>query len=390
MVSRRDDSGGRVMRRRSLLLGASAALLARPALAANGTIPGAIRWDAWYGGGAGSEATVNATVAQSLGPARWQFRAPWFAQPASAFANSINGNAQATMDAEIGYAASAGLKYWAYCWYGQQSPGSPMQNAWALHQSSSVKANMNWCMILQFSRIGPAATWNANIAAYVSYFQQANYQTVTIAAAVRPLLYVFVDDLNHLTTDWGGSWANVQTAFNALRTAATGAGLATPYIVIMNGSATNAASYATQTSSDAISNYTAGTVGVATPWPTFETTVEAFWASQGATGTPIVPICHSGWDTRTRKQTPPSFSGVQRPWFGANVYVVPPTGAQLTTHLQAAVSYVVANPTQCPSKAIIMYSWDECDEGGNAIIPTYGTGSGPDTGRITALQGVIW
>jgi hypothetical protein len=383
--------------RRSLLSGttalaAVAALSIEHAQAANGTIPGAIRWDAWYGGGSGSEPTVNQQVANSLGPQRWQSRAPWFATPPSAFSNAINGNAQAVMDAEIGYAASAGLKYWAYVWYGQETPASQLQNAWALHQSSSVKANMNWCLMLQFSRMGPASFWNANIAAYVSYFQQANYQTVTVAAAVRPLVYVYIDDLTHLTTDWGASWANVQTAFNALRTATTGAGLATPYIVLLNGTPANAASYVTQTSADAISNYTGGVVaGVAMPWATYETGVEAFWASMGATGTPIVPIAQTGWDRRPRLQTPPSFGGAgQRAWFGANVYIVPPTGAQLTTHLQAAVSYVVANPTQCPSKAILIYSWDECDEGGSAIIPTYGTGSGPDTGRITALQGVTW
>jgi hypothetical protein len=51
--------------------------------------------------------------------------------------------------------------------------------------------------------------------------------------------------------------------------------------------------------------------------------------------------------------------------------------------------YVESRVESRPSKAILIYSWDECDEGGNAIIPTW-TGGAPDTSRITALQKVAW
>ena len=364
-----------MIRRRALLGTAAAAALLRPrrTLAANGTIPGAIRWDAWYGD---TDPTVVALSTAELQAPQYQFRAPWFATPAVGGGLTINGNQQATIDAEIGYAASAGLKYWAYVWYGEQTPANGLMNAWALHQSSSVKANMNWCMLWQFSLSG---SWNANIATYVSYFQQANYQT---ALTNRPLLYVLIDSLTNLATVWGGSWANVQTFFNALRAATTGAGLGSPYIIIMHGVPATGASIASQTSADAISNYVVGNNQSNQSWPSFEPAVETFWATMGATGTPMIPIAVTGWDPRPRVLQPAAC--VQ-----AN-YVQVPTGAQLTAHLQAAVSYVVANGTQCPSKAILIYSWDEYSEGGNVICPTYGIGSGPDTGRITALQGVTW
>jgi hypothetical protein len=347
--------------------------------AANRTIPGAIRWDAWYGGGSGSEANVNQRSAAALGPQRWQSRAPWFASPPSPATNVINGNQQATIDAEIGYAASAGLKYWAYCWYGQQIPPSPMMDAWNLHQSSKVKNSMNWCMLLQFSRIGPSSFWQTNIPTYVSYFLQSNYQLVLSG---RPLLYVFIDNARVLAANWGNSWTNVEKAFNELRTATIAAGMASPYIVIMNGNHVDAASYSTQTGADAISNYRSGNPGVATPWPMYEGSIESYWAAMGATGTPIVPIAMTGWDPRPRAHMSPNSTGVPR-------YAVAPTADQLTAHLQAAVSYVVSHPSQCPSKAILIYSWDECDEGGNAILPTW-TGGEPDTSRISALQRVDW
>jgi hypothetical protein len=240
-------------------------------------------------------------------------------------------------------------------------------------------------MLLQFSRIGLPGFWGANIPTYVSYFRQANYQTVLNG---RPLLYVFITHPTDLATGWGNSWANVRTAFNALRAATTAAGLTSPYIVIMNGNLTNAASYAAQTGADAISNYIAGAPGVTMTWPIYEASVESYWTAMAATETPIVPIAMTGWDPRPRAETSPAFARVQKP-VGETPYVTAPTAEQLTAHLLAAVRYVANHPTQCPSKAILIYSWNECDEGGNAIIPTW-TGGAPDTSRIEALQRVAW
>jgi hypothetical protein len=358
MISRRKLISG------AAALATAAMLPSNPAGAISGIIPGAIRWDAWYGSTPGSsESGVNGAVDISLGPAQWQPRAPWFASPVSAYLNSINGGTQATIDEEINLAAQAGLKYWAYCWYGQQTPDSSMQIAWHLHQSSSVASRMNWCLLLQFTRTG---TWAASIPTYVGYFQQANYQKVL---GGRPLLYVFIDNLTGLNA-WGGSWANVQAGFKALRSATTAPGLATPYIVILYGWPPTAASYATQTGADAISEYGAGlTSGIAEPWASAEPGMEAYWASEAAAGMPIVVPCQTGADTRPRSDHP-WLGG--KPHFGESVYVVPPTPAQVAAHLQNAINYIAANPTVCPSKAMLIYSWDECDEGGNALIPTLG------------------
>jgi hypothetical protein len=65
-------------------------------------------------------------------------------------------------------------------------------------------------------------------------------------------------------------------------------------------------------------------------------------------------------------------------------YVVTLTAEQFTRICKPR-----SHPAQCPSKAILIYSWNECDEGGNAIIPIW-TGGTPDTSRIAALQKVAW
>ena len=150
----------------------------------------------------------------------------------------------------------------------------------------------------------------------------------------------------------------------------------------MNGKPINAASYAAQTDADAISNYIGGTPvlrrrGQRTK-PASEHT-----GRHGCNGNTHRPDCD---DRMGPSATANATHFHARP---AEKYAIAPTTDQLTAHLQAAVDYVASHPAQCPSKAILIYSWDECDEGGNAIIPTY-TGGAPDTSRITALQGVTW
>ncbi|PIK73714.1 hypothetical protein CS379_06860, partial [Methylobacterium frigidaeris] len=157
----------------------------RPALASTNVVAGAIRWDAWN---AGAGSLEQGPVQAALGPAQFQTRAPWFAQRISPYAMSIDGNQQSIMDQEITYAKNAGLNYWAYCWYGDTD--LPMQKAWDLHQASAIKNQVNWCMILQFSRMGNATKFNSLISTYVGYFQQSNHQKVL---GGRPLLYIFVD-----------------------------------------------------------------------------------------------------------------------------------------------------------------------------------------------------
>jgi hypothetical protein len=370
---------------------------------AHATTPCALRWDAWYGSDPGdpdstfNPPSVNAETAAVVGAAPFQFRAPWFAQPTSANSMTIDGSQQATIDAEIAYAKAANIKCWAFDWYqptaGQQ--GSSMMRAWRLYQTSTHKADVSWAMTMQFSRIGNSAAWNAAVASYVTYFQQSNYQKVTVGTANRPVVFFLVDDLATLTSNWGGSWANVQTAFNTLRTATTGAGLGTPYIVMLYGTQSQAASFATQTSADAISNYSAGigSAGYATPWATAVTNAEAFWgtintAATGA-GLGMVPIATTGWDTRPFKNTPVKFYPSNGAHTGQSAYFVAATPLQITNHLQAAVTYVGANAAVNPSGLILVYSWTECAEGGGCLIPTYSAG-GPVTTLLNAAGAVTW
>ncbi len=360
------------------------------------TIPCAIRWDAWYGSLASDpdpakDATYKGTAA-SVSAGGFQYRAPWFAVQQSPVSLSINGATQAIIDQEITYAHNAGLKCWAFDWYTTSTTvyNSSLMQAWNLYQTSTLKNNVNWAMNWQFTRLGNAAAFTAAIPTYVSYFQQANYQKVL---GNRPVVFFFIDGPNSITVNWGGSWANVQTAFNALRTATTAVGLGTPYIVLMTGNQTTAATEATQSGCDAISNYGAGlgTSGTwITPWATAEAGIEAYWASQNvaatAAGISMVPVAQTGWDIRPLINTILNFyHGIAHS--AQSVYVTAPTGAQVTAHLQAAVNYVNANAAVNPSGLILIYSWNELAEGGNGIMPQYNP-SNPSSPNVTVLNAV--
>jgi len=239
-------------------------------------------------------------------------------------------------------------------------------------------------MILQFSRVG--GDFSSFASTYAGYFQQTNYQRL---AGGRPLIYLFIDQLEHLTRDFGGSWANVRKGFDALDAACAKAGLARPYLVVMCGDPGLAHAIRTQLKGDAISNYMAKVPnGRPASYEALNLSAQAYWKDMAATGSAIVPICLTGWDTRPRKQRPPSWQADRRPNIDMDEYVVAGTPAQIAAQVQAALEFVKMHPESCPARTVLIYSWDECDEGGSALIPTY-TAAGPDHAILDSVGAVL-
>jgi hypothetical protein len=369
--------------RRKFILGASTALtypvLINSASAIAPVIVGAIRWDAWY------SQLGNARQAQNaLGPKAYQYRAPWFSEVLNDYQINATGN-QANIDSEIVCAHTAGLKYWAYAQYSPIDTNSMFLNAWNLHQTSSIKNLMNWCWIaVSDTLFGATGNFSTQVGLYVSWFQQPNYQKVLNG---RPLLYLFFTSVG---SSWGNN-SNFADMITALRAACVSAGLATPYIVIM-GPVPNSGQFLADVGADAISSYL-GITPVAQPatFLSMNTTVAAFWDQMVNTGYSVIPICQTGWDTRPRKQNPEPWNVnvYKPPYSGLLNYVTPGTPSEIAAQLQACVNFTNANPTKCPSTAIIIYSWDECDEGGGALIPTLGDPPVNNTTNLLTAIGAI-
>ena len=341
---------------------------------------GAIRWDAWEANNSEEDSAVKMT----LGPAKYQGRSPFCARAAAADAIDFSNCAdQASFDAEIEFANHAGLIYWAYCWY---PPSNPMMNGWRLHQASARRNDMNWCMLWQFGWLEGDHKFSESIPFFVRSFQQQNYQTVGVG---RPLVYLFVDNDAPLKSGWGGDWANVRAAINQLGDACSEAKLAHPYIVIMQNSPKTANEIMRAISGDAISSYI-GPIprGRQATYSELSALTEDGWAEMAATGAPTVPICMTGWDTRPRKEHPPFWQKNKTPMLGMGNFVAAGRPAEIGAHIQAALTYVRTHSRSCLAQTVIIYSWNECDEGGSALIPSF-SAQGPNHGILDAVGRVL-
>lgn len=375
-----------MLNRRKFLAGAAAlatyTALPNEARATPNVIAGAVRWDAWY-----SSSDPNSVAAQNaLSPQRWQFRAPWFSQVRSDYILRAAGT-QANMDVEISCAANAGLKYWAF---DQYESGNAFLNGWNLYQSSASNSLMHWCWMCFNDRgyFGSTGNFSTEVTAFVNWFLQTNYQKVLTN---RPLLYLF---FTAAPATFGGSSSNFAAFITALKSACATAGLGDPYIVVC-GSYPASNTFKTAIGADALSAY-AGVVTTPTQpssYAQLTAGTEGFWAQMGNSGSAIVPCCITGWDTRPRKQNPiPWGIGSYAPAYSRlSNYFTPGTNAEIAAHIQNAVNYVGANPSKCPSTAILVYSWTECDEGGGCMMPTIGDSLqvGDTTNLLTAISAVL-
>lgn len=333
---------------------------------------GAIRWDAWYG----TTGPVKA-VEQSLGNRKYHFRLPFFARVLDADHVSINGDSDEIMARELGYAAEAGLAYWAFVDYWQQPE---LTAALRRYLAATDKRGVGFCLVEEGGRLdteGPTG-----IPRLVGLFQRTEYQRVL---GNRPLLFVFA-----LPQRLGRPW------FDQLRAATVAAGLGAPYLVLLGWQPERDWAAAQPLGFDAVSAYAAGGQYAGT-MPTYEQLTarvrEHYWAVCRRLGIPTVTFATTGWDTRPRIENPP-------PWCRWVKRVPDPRPldqqielrdavtaepAALTRHVREALAWTRANPAVCPSRTMLIYAWNENDEGG-WLIPTLKPDGTADTSRLAALR----
>jgi len=94
------------------------------------------------------------------------------------------------------------------------------------------------------------------------------------------------------------------------------------------------------------------------------------WKQLADTGRSVVPLVNAGWDGRPRQ-----YGG---PWFAA------PKPAELADSLRTALSWVQEHKAVAEANTILMYAWNETDEGG-WLVPTRSEGRA----RVEALARVL-
>ena len=338
-------------------------LLPLSLLAADRPSVGAIRWDAWSGGG------VTEQVEQTLSPEKHRSRLPWFTKVDAVDRAHIDASADGIMEQEIAYAKNAGLNYWAFLTYPE---GDAMSSALARYLRSPKRADLGFCLILHQTLSVPAARWPAERDRVIKLLQEPGYQKV----GSRPLVFAFDLKTEHPT---------VKARFDELRATAKAASLE-PYFIYMGWSP--ARDYQAHASEGfaAVSAYAhPGTE------PNFAKYVDAFerhaWANALATKTPYVPLVTTGWDKRPRQDHPVSW---EKNAGYANQKTFPATATpdEIVAHLGRALTFVKAHPDICPTNTVIIYAWNEHDEGG-WLCPTWTPSGKPDTSRLDAVRSIL-
>lgn len=339
-------------------------------------IVGAIRLDGWYGTG-----SVVKAVEASLGPPKYHFRLPWFARVVGEGKVSINGDAQAVVEQEIAYAAKAGLNYWAFVDYCDEA--SAMHIALNRYRSAKDKKGIRYCFVEEGPRLDGLGTaaWQR----LVEHFRHPDYQTVLDG---RPLLFVFVKTTRLGRSEW-----------DELKRQTLNAGLKAPYLVLMGWHPEEDAKDMAALGFDAISAYARGGSYSMTQ-PSYAEQCAMIrrdrWEKCRALRLPSVTFASAGWDTRPRNERPPPWCT----WVTATPDKTPPaqqkplldsvtaTSDALATHIREALEWTRANRDLNPANALIIYGWNEHDEGG-WLQPTLGPDGRPDEARIRALGRVL-
>lgn len=330
---------------------------------------GAIRWDAWYG----PREVPGKAVQESLGPKKWHDRLPFYAKAEGDDRVAIDGATPDVMAKEIAYAHNAGLDYWAFVTY---PPETKLSLALKLYLESPKRGDMKFCLITEHSR------WkdDAYVARLADLVAEKGYVTV---ADGRPLLYMGFLKTRTIEKNWG-STAGFRKVIDRWKRSVESRGLKTPYVVIMDFSPEAGKRWVDELGCDAVSSYAVPGQAKGAPYAELAKQAEAFWEHCRKTGADVVPIVTSGWDRRPRVERPVPWETWQKPGEGIEKFYKAPTPKELAEHLQSSLTWIEKHREQAPANAVIIYAWNETDEGG-WLVPTHSEG----TARLDAIERVL-
>ncbi|GIQ73817.1 hypothetical protein [Bradyrhizobium sp. RD5-C2] len=336
---------------------------------------GALRWDAWYAPGS----TPTKAVETSLSPQQYHWRVPFFAKETTGMNRAevaFPEVTQETIDKEIKQAVFAGIDYWAFVAYGS---GDPMSRALKMFRESPIKKDISYCIFTEFPRFGSHDKESPLIDEHVNLMGDDNYLRV---AGGRPLYFLGFIHVADVEKRWGGM-ENLRSQIDQFRARVKDAGHGDPYLVL-TGDKKLLYEQGAFLTADAVSSY-AGVYGsVRGSYADLARGAERDWNELAKSRLPVIPTVMTGWDRRPRIERPVPWEAKQRPGVGMENFFIAPTGPELSDHLHRAIEWRSAQPAELKSPAILIYAWNENDEGG-WLIPTLPC----KTERLEALRKVL-
>jgi hypothetical protein len=333
---------------------------------------GAIRWDAWYD----PTSQVTRAVTQALAPHQYHVRLPFFARIDPGGDVFFDGGTQTTIDAEINLASGAGIDYWAFVGY---PPSSSMSIALRLYLASSLKHRIQFCMFTDLPSFGAKGQLAPMILYHASLMREPQYMRV---AGGRPLYFMgfFKEDL--IQSAWGGI-EGLRRAIREFRQQTATLGVGEPYIVL-SGAPAAAARWADQLGLDAIGAYSIAAATGTHSYRDLAKFAEQRWEDEAATGSPMVPTAMTGWDPRPRIENPLPWEPTQRPGVGMEHHYETARADEIALHISRCLDWVEAHPQAAAASTILVYAWNEHDEGG-WLVPTLPF----DDSRLQAVRSAV-
>ena len=323
---------------------------------------GAIRWDGWFkdnpweknsgprNGGIGSHSLL-----------------PWRHRRSARVRGYSGGDGPGDRVCEGGRTQLLGLLLLP-----RQVPGADrcLQLRLAALSRQRRKKDLNFCLLLQGSaHLGPTNEWDATVAQFVSLFKEPTYQRV---CGGRPLVYVYSCD--KLIPHFGSAQA-AGDAFRRLRVASEKGGAGVPYLVAQIWPHLATADFLDAVGFDALGAYSAqGNTNSGEPYAKLVEMNRWYWDQYKATGREVVPLVNAGWDGRPR-----NYPGA---WYE------PATPAEVADAVKGALDWNRANRDAAHAGTVLVYAWNEHDEGG-WLCPTLNPDGTANTERLRALATVL-
>ena len=317
---------------------------------------GVIRWDCYVGDvhpvGLECERILSGIPRSDPTAAavtNYHYRVPWFGKILPDNRVQVRNTDILTVEREIRYAKAAGIDYWAVCWYGgHDDRGLSLQrNLW---RQSLQRNAVQWC-----HTVGDNCTAKPRqIADMVADFKTDMYVKTDSG---RPVIYII--------------WATAASAdfVGKLFDACAEQGVPDPFVVVMtyemNRERITSALEACRAS--AISSYAQSDGKNDIPFAQNATNERNRWAFWKTFDAVTIPSVTAGWENRPRFHTGCS-------WYEdtdtlRNAWIQYPTMPELQKHTSDAITFTLANEKVQDFKSILIYAWNENDEGG-FIAPT--------------------
>ena len=303
------------------------------------TSVGAIRWDAWYTHDGKTDSVIS-QVERSLSPAKYHFRAPFYAEITQDGGIIVPQYTQEEFDKEMEYAIEAGIDYFGYVWY-----NSDMRAARDFHTTSKYKNDVKLCAIFDGNAIGKKYAREE----MAVLLKEDYYMTVMDG---RPLMYYFGES---------GNISAIADDIEYYRGLCVTLGIPAPFAVVMSlGASESFSAYA-----DAVSNYAIGGAGGISFRESMNNAVKT-WDKHAADQMQFVPTVTTGWHNGPRIDNPVTWT---KP--GADSWVEYATDAEIQEHMENALWYMQQqkNSLFTMANTVMIYAWNEHDEGG-WICPT--------------------